>query len=99
MCDEAHGIIIAILQNYGEEGSLAASCEITDSVDGSLSPRSPREEAPGDDLEDEHWDLILLGGREMRCAKGEIVLREEDELQRIYQIVEGMYCCEVSPCA
>jgi hypothetical protein len=43
-----------------------------------------------DAVQERHWELILLGGREVRFEKDDIIIQEGDELQRIYQIVEGI---------
>jgi len=42
-----------------------------------------------DSVTEEHWEMILLGGREVKFKKDEIILNQGNESQCIYQIVEG----------
>eukprot|EP01094_Clydonella_sp_ATCC50884_P013586 TRINITY_DN2386_c0_g2_i1.p1 TRINITY_DN2386_c0_g2~~TRINITY_DN2386_c0_g2_i1.p1 ORF type:complete len:710 (+),score=205.48 TRINITY_DN2386_c0_g2_i1:971-3100(+) len=76
------------LQLAGVPSSSTTSPRSLPSLSPRTDPSSPRELC-SDDLTDAHWDLILMGGREIHYSPGEVILSEADELQRIYQIVNG----------
>lgn len=96
--DEAYGIVLAIWQNYAETSdSVSMSQSLASSTASELSDSSSMDDSlsllmdhvPEDDVQERHWEIILMGGREVRFRQDDVIIKEGEELQRIYQIVEG----------